>query len=126
MLPPLIVALMYAGIVIGLAGLAYSVGRFLLEVRAARHLVRLLSTGEEHQPLLRSLLSRAQQHGGRLRISEHEAIDLREYVRRALVNLPPADRKRVEQGLYAPLVEERDVYLRNVLSASVHRLQHPA
>lgn len=126
MLPPLIVALMYAGIVIGLAGFAYSIRRFLLEIRAARQLVRLLATREEHRPLLRSLLVRAQQHGGRLRISEHEAIDLREYVRGALVNLAPADRRRVEQGLYAPLVEEREVYLRNVLSASVHRLQHPA
>jgi hypothetical protein len=126
MLPPVIVALMYAGIAIGLAGLAYSVRRFVLEIRAARELVRLLATREEHRPLLHALLQRAQQHEGRLHISEHEAIDLRAYVQHALMHLPPADRKRVEQGLYAPFVDEREVYLRNLLSASVQRLQHQA
>jgi hypothetical protein len=125
-MPLPILLLMYAGLVIGLAGLAHSVYSFVLEIRAARELVRLLATREEHRPLLRSLVARAQEHGGKLRISEHEAIDLREYVRGALEQLAPSDRKRIEQGLYAPIVDEREVYLRNLLSASVWRVQHQA
>jgi hypothetical protein len=126
MLPPLILFMMYAGVAMALGMLVHLIRSFVLEMRAARELVRLLATRDEYRPLLRALLPRAQQHGGRVDLSEHEAVDLREHLRRALVHLPPADRRRIEQGLYAPLVEDREVYLRNVLSASVWRLQHQA
>ena len=121
---PVIVGAMYFGLALSAAALAFSVRRFVLEIRAGRELVGLLASRDEYRPLLRSLLLRAQQHDGALRISEHEAIDLREQVRRALVHLSPADRRRIEQGLYGPTVEEREGYLRGVLSASIWRLQH--
>lgn len=126
MLPPVLQFMMYAGLAMGVGTLVYLIRSFMLEIRAARELVRLLASREEYRPLLRSLVPRAQQHGGRLEITEHEAIDLREHVRQALVHLPPADRKRIQQSLYAPLVDEREVYLRNVLSASIQRLRHHA
>ncbi len=126
MFPPLLQWMMYASVVMTFGMLVYQFRGFMREIRATRELVRLLAEHDEYRPLLRPLAARAREHDGRLQITEHEAIDLREEVRRALVHLPPADRKRVEQGLYAPMVAERDGYLRNVLSASIHRMQRQA
>lgn len=126
MLPPLIEWLLYASVAMTVGAVVYLVRSFMLEIRATRELIRLLTERDEYQPMLRPLMIRFQQHGGRLWISEHEAVDLREEVRRALVHLPPTHRRRVEAGLYAPMVEDREVFLRNVLSASVWRLQHRA
>lgn len=126
MFPPLLQWMMYASVVMTFGMLVYQFRGFMREIRATRELVRLLAERDEYRPLLRPLAARARQHDGRLQITEHEAIDLRESVRRALVHLPPPDRKRVEQGLYAPVVAERDGYLRSVLSASIHRMQRQA
>jgi hypothetical protein len=122
-MPPLMLWLMYLGLALGAAGLVISVRQFVLEIRAGRKLVRLLADREEYRPLLRQLWLRVQQQGT-LTISEHEAIDLREQVRLATAHLPPADQKRVRQGLYSPAVAEREAYLHGVLSASVWTLQH--
>jgi hypothetical protein len=122
MLPPLMLALMYFGLALAVVALVYQVRSFMLQIQAMRQLVRLLAERDEYRPLLRPLMVRVQ-HGRKLQITEHEAIDLREEVRRALVHLPPTDRKRVEAGLYAPMVEDREVFLRNVLTASLWRMQ---
>ncbi len=124
MIPFPILALMCVGLALAAGALVYMVRVFVLQVRATRALIRLLAERDEYQPMLQPLMARAQQHGGRVRFTEHEAIDLREEVRRALTHLPPRHRKRVEAGLYAPMVEDRELFLRNVLSASVWRLQN--
>jgi hypothetical protein len=127
MFPPLLQWLMYASVVMALGMVVYQVRWVVRELRATRELIRLLAEREEYHPLLRSLMPRLQHADGRLQITEHEAIDLREAVRRAaLVHLQPGDRRRVEQGLYAPMVAEREGYLRNVLSASIGRMQRQA
>jgi hypothetical protein len=118
-MPPLFLWMMYLALVLTLATLAWSVRQFVLDIRAGQKLVRLLTRLDEYRPLLDALLLRVQQHGGRLTFSEHEAIDLREQVHRAVAHLPPADQKRVQQSLYGPTVAEREAYLRSVLSASI-------
>lgn len=125
MFPPILQWLMYVSVAMAFGMLVYQVRGFVREIRATRELIRMLADRDEYRPLLRALVTR-QQRDGRLQITEHEAIDLREEVRRALVHLPPSDRKRVERGLYAPTVAEREGYLRAVLSASVIRIQRQA
>jgi hypothetical protein len=97
---------------------------FVRLVQAHRRMAQVLSEREEYQPLLRSLRARADQGDGSLDISEHEAIDLRERVRQALVYLEPRDRKRVEESLRGRTVNSREVFLRKLLYASMQRLQH--
>jgi hypothetical protein len=108
-------------LIIVIASTAWDVTRLL---RAERRIVQVLAERDEFRPLLRILLLRARAHGGELPITEHEEIDLREHVRRALAYVEPGDRKRVESGLLGRTVSGRQAYLRRVLYASMQRMQH--
>jgi len=116
--------LAWVGNLLALAMLAGSMWDTVRGRRAARRMALGLAERDEYRPLLASLVSRAREHDGALPISEHEAIDLREQVRRALVHVHPGDRRRIEDGLFARTVRAREVYLRRVLYASMRRLQH--
>ena len=125
--PPFLWVLNWALSLAGIAVIASTVWDFVRTARAERRIAQVLAEDDEYRPLLRSLLSRAREHGGELPITEHEEIDLRNTVREALVHMAPADRKRVESGLFAQSVRTREVYLRRVLYASMERIhQHAA
>lgn len=123
-LTELMLALSYLGAGLGVAGCAHSIWEFFYELRADRHMAQVLAERSEYAPLLRAMMERARHHGGAVRFSEHEAIDLRESVRRALVHLEPRDRKHIEASLYGRTVSGREAYLRRLLAASMKRLQH--
>lgn len=112
-----------AATALGALGVVHSTVDAVLHVRAERKFVRVLVESEEYRPLIVELQDR-EQHDGGLEVGEHEAIDLRNRVRRALVYLPLRDRRRVEARLYSPTVRGREVFLRKLLHASMQRLQH--
>jgi hypothetical protein len=91
-----------------------------------QRVAQVLADRNEYRPLLVSLLARAREHGGKLPISEHEQIDLRDTMRQVLEHMTPGDRQFVEQGLYSQSVRAREVSLRRVLYASMARLQQAA
>jgi hypothetical protein len=93
--------------------------------RATREISKILAERAEFRPLLDELFARAREHGS-LPISEHEQIALREQVRQALVYMRPAERRRVEKGLFSPTVRGREMYLRRVLYSSMQRLHQSA
>jgi hypothetical protein len=126
MIPLWLQFLMYLSVVMTFAVLVWTVRQMVLEIRAEHKLIRLLATHPEYRPLLHGLGMRIQQQGNAFPISEHEAIDLREQVRRAAACLSPADQKRIAQGLYGPTVVGREAYLRSVLAASMQRVQQQA
>lgn len=115
--------LAFAGASISVAGALLAVRDAILHARAEREFMRILAQSEEYRPLIAQLQARDARQGG-LDVSEHEAIDLRERVRKALVYLPLPDRRRVEARLYAPTVRGREFYLHKVLYGSMQRLQH--
>lgn len=117
--------LAFAGAAISAAGVLLSIRDAVLHVRAERHFVRVLAESDEYRPLIAELKAREQHEGG-LEVGEHEAIDLRNRVRQALVHLPRPERKRVEACLYSPTVRGREFYLHKVLYLSMQRLQHQA
>ncbi|HYW11152.1 MAG TPA: hypothetical protein VE871_04320 [Longimicrobium sp.] len=112
-----------AGAAIGVAGVIHSTWDAVQHVRADREFVRVLAESDEYRPLILQLKAREEHEGG-LAVTEHEAIDLRDRVRQALVYLPLGARKRVEARLYSPTVRGREFYLYKVLYASMQRLQH--
>lgn len=116
-------ALSVVGAGIGVLAVLHSTWEFVQQRRAHRDFVRLLAERPEYRPMLNRLFVRAQQNGA-LQISEHEAIDLREQVRRAVVYLDPRERKWIEAGLLGRTVRGRQFYLYRVLCDSMHRLQH--
>jgi hypothetical protein len=117
-------AIMWSCVALAFCGLVFRVRDIVLEMRAARRLVRVIAEREEYRPMLERLFHISGMPDGSLELSEYEQVALRERVRQALVYLVPADRKRVERALYAPSVAEREGLLRGVLSASIWRLQH--
>lgn len=116
---------MYLTMIMTVAAVARSGRQLVLGVRAERHLVRLLAGRDEFRSVLGHLWLRVQQNGA-LTFTEHEAIDLRDLVRRAAACLPPAEQKQIVQGLYGPTVAGREGYLRYVLSASISALPRQA
>lgn len=102
---------------------AYAAWDITRLLRAHRRMVRLLAEREEYRPMLYRLAARARQNGGVLRLSEREALDVREQVREGLVFLEPGDRKRIEHSLRGHTVQGREAYLRNLLCTSLNRME---
>lgn len=125
-IPPVVLGLNWVLGITFVVMIAHSVWDIVRILRAERRIVQILSERDEYRPLLYALLSRAREHDGELPLTEHEEIDLRDQVRRALVHVPPTDRKRVEGGLFGHTVSGRRAYLRRVLYASMRRLQQQA
>lgn len=115
--------LAFAGAAISVAGVLHCIWDAVQHLRADREFVRVLAERDEYRPLIAQLKAREEHEGG-LEVTEHEAIDLRDRVRQALVYLPLGARKRVEARLYSRTVRGREFYLYKVLYASMQRLQH--
>jgi hypothetical protein len=120
----MMLALGMVGVGLGFVGVAFYVREIIILLRAERDLARVIAERDEYRTLLRQLLLR--QRDGSLSVSEHEAIDLRERLRHALLYLAPAERRGAEDGLFQDSARGRQFYLLKVLSASMQRLQHQA
>lgn len=119
-------AIMWVCNALAFATLVMQIRGTILEWRAARRLVRVLAERDEYRPMLKRLFELSGRSETALEFSEYEEVALRDRVRAALVHLSPADRRRVERELFAPIVAERANFLRSVLSASIWRVQHQA
>jgi hypothetical protein len=113
----------YAAAAVFAAVVSYAAWDVMQLLRAHRRMAKVLAEREEYRPLLDTLATRARQHGGTLRLSEREALDVRERVREGLVFLTPGDRKRIEERLRGYTVQGREGYLRNLLCTSLNRME---
>ena len=118
-------ALSAVGACIGVLVVLQSTWEFVQQRRAHREFVRLIAERDEYRPMLERLSVRARQQGT-LRISEHEAIDVRDQIRRAVVYLEPGERRWIEAGLFNRTVLGREFYLYRILCESIQRVQHQA
>lgn len=112
-----------------MALIAYATWDVTRLLRAHRRMAKMLAEREEYRPMLYTLAARARRNGGILKLTEREALNVRERVREGLVFLEPGDRKRIEHNLRGHTVQGREAYLRNLLCTSMNRmdqLQHHA